>query len=312
MEVENKMMDILQNLSQADMIIIVLIFLVLVVQIILFLLLKKRIKTGLERLENELKKSTRSEINRLKGEIPASEYRPEPEEEKTEYDHEVKLSHRDENNGLKIERTEKSESTSHGYTQEPEQLDEEKRTYTPPPEPERIDYQPQDNWNQQELEPAPAKEIETAEPSREEHPPVEQSLDPWVKEYNLALNSEASQNSFLDKYRPDRVDVINALERRRRANIEPVYQTAYNGDYYVIEVQEMGQTLYAVLPRFDLIIKESNYKAGAFSEVFECLHYENDSLHRVKKIFESAFFTKKRHENWELLSRGKIELDFEE
>lgn len=304
-------MGILKSLSQADMIIIVLIFLVLVAQLILFFLLKKRIKTGLERLENELKVHTRNELDRLAGEMIAPRYRSDAEE-KTGNDHEVKPSHRDENNGLRIERTERTESISTGYTQEQEQSDEERGTYTPAPEPARTDYQPQDNWMHQEVEPAPAREIETPEPPPEEQPLPEESLDPWVKEYNLALNSEANQNRFLDKYRPDRIDVINALERRRRANVEPVYQTAYNGDYYVIEVQEQGQTLYAVLPRFDLIIKESNYKAGAFGEVFEFFNYENDSLHRVKKVFESAFFTKKRHEYWELLSRGKIDLVFEE
>lgn len=304
-------MDILKSLSQADIIIIVLIFLVLVAQLILFLLLKKRIKTGLERLENELKVSTRNELDRLAGEMIAPRYRSETEEE-IRYDPEVKPSQRDESNGLKIERTERTESISPGYPQEPEQPDEERSTYTPAPEPSKTDYQQQDNWVQQEVEPTPDRETEKPESLPEELPLPEEGLDPWVKEYNQALNSEANQNRFLDKYRPIRVDVINALERRRRANVEPLYQTAYNGDYYVIEVQEQGQTLYPVLPRFDLTIKESNYKAGAFSEVFEFFNYENDSLHRVRKVLKCAFFSKKRHENWELLSRGEIELLFEE
>lgn len=294
-----QIIEFLKNLDP-NSIIIVLILLVLLLQIIQAFRLRKIKKpvtpNSGEKSEEGLKRFITSEMNRLKQEIISSVTRP-PSEPKKDWEY------------LFPGKKEKQEEEIAAF--QPAQLKENE----PLPAAEPIETH---------LPPIPRHEESEFKPIVEEMElkPMEEEMDfnttgdiiggddlqTCVDQYNEAISKEDSQSRFLDKYRPLRVDVVNALERRRRADLAPQYQTADNGDYYVVELINMGRTTYVVLPRFDLVIKESNYKAGAFGEVFDCPDYEQNERYRINRVVKPAYFEKKRNDSWELAAKGRIML----
>lgn len=298
-------MSIIESIKtiNPNLIIIILISLVFLLQIIQIFLLKKMRKPGKaakpgddQDLNQDLKRFISSEMNRIKQEI-ISIKSPAPSETKKNWEY------------LFPDKQDKQEKEI--AVHQPVQYKEKEPL--PEPEPKKTDLPPEVDYEEDQYKPLMEPgELDSMEEEMDLKSPGEivggDDLQTCVEQYNEAITNEDRQIRFLDEYRPLRVDVINALERRRRADLSPMYQTADNGDYYVVELLNNGRTSYVVLPRFDLLIKDSNYKAGAFGEVFDCPDYEQNERFHIKRVINPAYFEKRRNDSWELSARGRIML----
>lgn len=138
--------------------------------------------------------------------------------------------------------------------------------------------------------------------------PVDSALHTCLRMYNAALTSQEEMSRFFDQYWYIRVDVINAVERRRNPSLKPVFQSADNGDYYVVKLQIKGRASFAVLPRFGLVIRESTYIDGAFGDVFDCPGFNQRFYYRIGQVIQPAYFSKESDDNWKLIKKGELEL----
>lgn len=285
-----QIIDFFKNLDR-NAVIIVLILFVLLLQIIYIFLLRRIRKSAEAKPEKDLKQFITDEMDRLRNDIILSE--PIDSLESTKESALIPtemIEPIEDPAGLELEQVEEMES----FPDTVPVNGEAGSTQNSTPKETKIKSLPE------------KMDIDMTESSSDES-----EIRTCVDEYNDALNDKNMQYRFLDNYHPLRVDVINALERRRRGDIPPEYQTANHGDYCVIELQDMGRTVNAVLPRFDLIIKDTNYKAGAFGEVFDCPDYEDNYRYRISKIIKPAIFEKRRAKSWELSSKGRIMLSLE-
>jgi hypothetical protein len=133
-------------------------------------------------------------------------------------------------------------------------------------------------------------------------------LEKLVSAYHAALKNENERSRFREIYRISRIGVLNAMERRRDSNLYPVFQTASDGDYYAIEIGDQGRTKFAVVPRFDLTLQESNYVPGAIGIVFNCSGFNPNLRYRHFRLISPAFFAQAAGENWNLIETGELEL----
>ncbi|MBM3234750.1 hypothetical protein FJZ31_00450 [Candidatus Poribacteria bacterium] len=135
----------------------------------------------------------------------------------------------------------------------------------------------------------------------------ETPLQTFCRFYNDAVEDSNKRNEFMQRFNPIRIGAANAMERRREPSIEPVFQTANDGDYYAVVIE--GNTLYAVVPRFDLTFQESIYGPGAMGQVFDCPNYNPQLRYRNVKVVKSAFFEPaSAKQRWMLKAKGELDL----
>ncbi len=286
-----QIIDFFKNLDR-DAVIIVLILFVLLLQVIHIFLLKRIRKSAEAKPGKDLKQFIADEIDRLRNDIIVSEPIDSLESGKEPFSMIPPEM---------IDPKEKSPGSELGQVAEMESFP------VTVPGPAVTGFTQISTPEETEIKPLPEK-MDLDMPGSA---PGSGDIRSCVDEYNDALNDKDMQYRFLDKYKPFYVDVGNALERRRRTNKAPEYQTADQGDYCVVELEDMGRTVYTVLPRFGLIIKDTNYKAGAFGEVFDCPDYEDNYRHHITRVVKPAVFEKRRAKSWGLSSKGRIMLTSE-
>jgi hypothetical protein len=98
------------------------------------------------------------------------------------------------------------------------------------------------------------------------------------------------------------------MQRREDFSIEPIFQTANDGDYYAVKLDDSSPNEYAVMPRFDLFFQESSYGPGAMGIVFECLNYDPQYRYRRVTVRQVAIFESSDKQIWHLKEMGKLEL----
>ncbi|MBI3115542.1 MAG: hypothetical protein HYZ09_03580 [Candidatus Kerfeldbacteria bacterium] len=81
----------------------------------------------------------------------------------------------------------------------------------------------------------------------------------------------ALRGSFNQAFQPQRMDVVNAMERKRAGGLqqhmpELRLDKEPSGDLLFIEGE--GQDI-AIVPRFDILYTSNTHAAGGFSEIFE-------------------------------------------
>lgn len=126
--------------------------------------------------------------------------------------------------------------------------------------------------------------------------------------YNTTIADEQRQSEFNKRFKPIRVDVINALDRRRDPKLNPQFQSSNSGDLLVVEINGARPTSFVVFPRFELTIYESNYRAGAFGEVFHCPIFNPKQRYSVHSVQSPAFFSMGQSGSWTLERKGELEL----
>lgn len=152
----------------------------------------------------------------------------------------------------------------------------------------------------------PAQSLDNASPT----PKMDESspLQELVSTYNAALGNETERSRFRDIYRVSRIGVQNAMERRRDSSLPPLFQTASEGDYYAIDIRDQGSSKFAIVPRFDLTLQESNYILGAIGTVFRCSGFNANLRYRHFKLDRPAFFSRGFDESWNLVEPGELNI----
>ena len=140
------------------------------------------------------------------------------------------------------------------------------------------------------------------QPQRTESPSGDYPASPLARctmMYNQSLHDSDAQYRFKREFSPIKVDVPNAMERRRNLSIEPIFGTSDNGIFMVVELREEGKTLYAVFPYFELTVNQPDYEVTAISRLFKSHNFNPDISNKVAEVKEPAFFTKKDMQSWE-------------
>jgi hypothetical protein len=137
------------------------------------------------------------------------------------------------------------------------------------------------------------------------------SLGKLCSDYNNVVDNPPKKSDFTQCYNPVRFGTINAMERRRTPEILPIFQTTSDGDYYAIKND--GDSLYAVVPRFDIDFQDYYYSPGAMGSVFECPNYNYLYTYRKVKVDYPALFELDSSQNqWKPKQSGKLILGIEE
>lgn len=144
------------------------------------------------------------------------------------------------------------------------------------------------------------EEQQPAEPQQKETP-----LQLFCRLYNAEV--DGFNNEFMQQYKPIRIGVTNAMDRRRNTDISPIFVTATDGDYYAAEGERDRQ--FMVVPRPGMAFQESSYGPGAMGLVFDCPNY-NPQLryHRVKVIKPAFFEPDSTRQHWKFIEKGKLDL----
>ena len=129
-------------------------------------------------------------------------------------------------------------------------------------------------------------------------------MPPVLSEF-CDLYNAGKQDELQTRYqRLYRISVVNAIERRQSLSEHPLFENSTNGKFLVYHIE--SEDLYAVVPFYGLVLQDSLYSSGAFSEVFDCPGF--DSQHRYYvKVIRPAFF-KQDNEKWTLQEKGELEL----
>ncbi len=125
--------------------------------------------------------------------------------------------------------------------------------------------------------------------------------------YNEAIFDPEKQSNFRLKYKPESMDVSNAMDRRADPSLEPTFEDIDRGNYLAVCIDE-SRKLYAVYPRFDVPLEPSSYGAGAMGKVFECRNYEEGHDFVIVEVKKSATFEKRAGNRWGKIRQGVLEL----
>lgn len=126
--------------------------------------------------------------------------------------------------------------------------------------------------------------------------------------YNEAVDDPALRSAFRDRYRPQRIGTVNAMQRRRNPSIPPEFQTTNDGDYFAVVEALQGQRGYVVVPKFDLTFQDANYGPGAMGMVFDCPGYDAGLSYRNVKVVQPAIFEPDANAGWRLVRKGALNL----
>jgi len=133
----------------------------------------------------------------------------------------------------------------------------------------------------------------------------ENQMQIFCRRYNDEV--DGLNREFTDYYRPTRIGVENAMDRRKNPDISPKFITAPDGDYYAIENERDRQ--FMVVPRLGMVFQESSYGPGAMGFVFECPDYNPQLRYHQVKVVEPAFFEPdSARQYWKLRDKGKLDL----
>ena len=138
----------------------------------------------------------------------------------------------------------------------------------------------------------------------------EQEIIEFCDSYNAGIKDRQKWTIFIGKYQQNfKLDVVNAEERflKPQVDIDPIFKTSSAGCFLALYIEV--EMLYAVVPVYDLVVVRSTYFPGAFGEVFNCSHFDDQSNYRIRELIQPAIFEPDdEKETWTLKTRGKLEL----
>jgi len=144
------------------------------------------------------------------------------------------------------------------------------------------------------------EEQQPAEPQQKETP-----LQLFCRFYNAEV--DGLNNEFMQQYKPIRIGVANAMDRRRNTDISPIFVTATDGDYYAAEGERDRQ--FMVVPRPGMAFQESSYGPGAMGLIFDCPNYNPQLRYYRVKVIKPAFFEPdSTMQRWKLVEKGELDL----
>lgn len=141
-------------------------------------------------------------------------------------------------------------------------------------------------------------------------PPGRVSADEgFIIMYNEAVGSATAAGAFRDRYLLERIGVTNAMERRQDPRIQPLVESAEDGNYFAVRREGADAGRFWVIPRFDLTIDDAVYGPGGLELFFECAGYESGCRHRDYRLVKPALFRCEGARSWHLVDRGSLRLE---
>ena len=139
---------------------------------------------------------------------------------------------------------------------------------------------------------------------------LSQAVVEFCECYNAGIKDRQEWTNFIERYRLNyKIDVVNAEERylNPQGDITPIFKTNSAGCF--LACYNEAKRLYAVVPVYDLVVGHSTYFPGAFGEVFNCSHFDNQSNYRISELIKPAIFEPDdSKETWTLKEKGILEL----
>jgi hypothetical protein len=136
----------------------------------------------------------------------------------------------------------------------------------------------------------------------------ESPVKAFCRLYNDAVDDPSLRAEFRDRYRPQRIGTVNAMQRRRNPSLSPEFQTSNDGDYFAVAELVPAQRGFAVVPRFDLTFQDTNYGPGAMGIVFDCPNYDEGLSYRSVKVVQPAIFEPDAGTGWKVARKGILSL----
>jgi hypothetical protein len=125
--------------------------------------------------------------------------------------------------------------------------------------------------------------------------------------YNRAVIENQAREEFRERFKPMRIGIVNAVERRQNPTVSlaPEFKEASDGDFFAVPLD--GATGYAVVPRLGLTIGAVSYNAGALGEIFGNPTYDSARAYSHYSVLVPAIF---RHDNdrWIQVKPGELDL----
>ena len=132
----------------------------------------------------------------------------------------------------------------------------------------------------------------------------ESGLEPLCRLYNAGVRDPSRQQAFKEQYRPIRIGATNYMECARDPSLSLEFGEDSNGYFEAIRAED-GR--YVVVPRFNLIIQETQYGPGAVGKVFDCHNYTPGKTYRHIELIHPAIFITDG-QNWEVDIPGELYL----
>ncbi|MBI3650561.1 MAG: hypothetical protein HY231_05880 [Acidobacteria bacterium] len=165
--------------------------------------------------------------------------------------------------------------------------------------------------------PPPLHEAPINTPLRHEEPPPQKpsakpshaaDLEIFQVLYNQAADDASLRQAFREQYAPIRFGTHNALQRHKDSSLEPIFQSATDGDYYAVKLGNVSPNQYVVVPRFDLTFRQSCFGPDAMGEVFYCPDYDPRLRYRRVRVPQAAIFESSDKQTWKFVRLGQLQL----
>ncbi len=131
------------------------------------------------------------------------------------------------------------------------------------------------------------------------------AMSAMVNEYNRVVDQPQLENTFRDKYGPERLEVENFIDRKLNPELPPVFIKG-GGDYWVIATKTPDH--YIVLPRFTMVYDEDAHEASAMGQVFVVNGYQPGRRFTKVRLIKPAIFTNAEN-GWKPTEQGELELE---
>lgn len=122
-----------------------------------------------------------------------------------------------------------------------------------------------------------------------------------VEDYAQATAQPEKQQYFMEKYSPTTLDTQNANARLQNPELKPIFAKSPQGSFMAIKTDHEG--LFLIVPKFNFVLKDTNYNPGAVNEVFDCKNYYPGYKYSQIKLVRPAVFNHKG-DNWSIKVAG--------
>lgn len=141
-------------------------------------------------------------------------------------------------------------------------------------------------------------------PESSSSPQIDSAWESLCRLYNAGVRDQNRQQEFKDSYTLVRIGAINYMECARDPSLSLEFGEDSNGYFEAIKAKD-GR--YVAVPRFNLVIQETQYGPGAVGKVFNCHNYIPGKTYRHIELIQPAVFITDG-ENWEVDVPGELRL----
>lgn len=124
------------------------------------------------------------------------------------------------------------------------------------------------------------------------------------QDFNRVENGDLRQEEFRDEYDPARLSIKNKKERLSSEEAPVVLHHDDRGKYLAVK----EGTDYLVVPKFDIILRDTDRLQAGVDKVFGCEGVSHNHPYEVQRVEKAARFTQKPDGAFLLQESGQIQL----